>query len=170
VILTLVLQARADDKPKDAGFTVLTRADLKKFEGVWLMKVQTKQGWKGTIRATITLYPAGSKEKDFGRILYDYDLARGQEKKSIRNAPIGGIGFAGVTRGKKMLLVTSEREGFGPTVPFKVDPKDVLSAPVTLAGGKLRLDVSKSQKHFCFPLSGFDLEWGRLEFTKGKKE
>jgi hypothetical protein len=170
LVVPLVTQVRADDKSKGTDFAVLTRADLKKLEGVWLMKVQSKTGWKGSIRATIKLYPDRADEKDFGNILYDYDLTRGQEKSSIRNAPLQGIAFAGVMRGKQMLLVTAEREGIGPTVPFKVEPKEELSALVALADGKLRLDVSKSRQHFCFPMTDFDLEWSRLEFTRVKKD
>src|SRR4051794_15211080 len=117
--LTVVIQAQAADPPKAGDVKVLKRADLKRFEGAWVMDVETKKGWKGTIRATITLYDAGSAKENFGRILYDYDLERGGEKSSIRNAPAGGIGFAGVSRGKTTLLATAEREGFGPTVPFE---------------------------------------------------
>jgi hypothetical protein len=170
VIGAFLANAGEAQQAKAKDFTVLMRADLVKLVGVWEMKVQTKKGWKGIVRATITLYPAGSKEKDFGRILYDYDLARGKDKMSIQNAPLGGIAFAGVKQGNRLLLVTAEREGLGPTVPFKVDPKPDLSAPLTLTDGKLVLDVTRSVKPFCFPLTGFDLEWGRLQFTKGKKE
>lgn len=149
---------------------VLKRADLKPFEGTWVMAVDTKKGWKGTIRATVTVYDAGSKNENFGRILYAYDLARGNEKSVIENAPAGGIGFAVVSRGKKLSLVTAEREGFGPTVPFKVDPKPALSAPVTVTEDKLVLDCSTSAKAFCFPFDDFDLDWGKLEFTRVKKD
>jgi hypothetical protein len=36
---------------------VLKRADLEKLEGVWELKAGPKEGWKGTVRATIFLYP-----------------------------------------------------------------------------------------------------------------
>ena len=166
--LAFGVQARGDDKPKAEDVKVLKRADLKQFEGVWELKVNTKKGWKGTLRATIALYDAGSKEENFARITYDWDLARGKETSSMKNAPIGGIAFAGVSQGKKLLLVTSEREGFEPTVPFKVEPNKEFSAPATVTKDKLQLDVSKSVKSFGFPLSDFDLEWRRLEFTKSK--
>ena len=168
VSISLAMQVRGDDRPNAEDFKVLKRADLKQFEGVWVMKVETKKGWKGTIRATIALYDAGSKEEDFARVTYDYDLARGKETSSIKNAPLGGIAFAGVSQGKKLLRVTSEREGFEPTVPFKVEPKKEMSAPVTVTKDQLQLDVSRSVKSFCFPLSDFDLEWDRLEFAKSK--
>ena len=134
------------------------------------MAVDTKKGWKGTIQATITLYAADSKNENFGNILYNYDLTRGAERSGIENAPSGGIGFALVSRGKKLSLVTAEREGFGPELPFKVDPKPALSAPVTIAEDKLVLDCSKSAKAFCFPFEEFDLDWAKLEFTRAKKD
>ncbi|HEX3314433.1 MAG TPA: hypothetical protein VHR72_06040 [Gemmataceae bacterium] len=67
-----------------------------------------------------------------------------------------------------MLLVMADRE-LGASAPFKVEPTDELSAVVIWSGDKLRLDLSKSRKQFCFPLSEFDLDWNRLEFTKVKK-
>jgi hypothetical protein len=159
----------ADDKEKKEEVKVLTRADLKNLEGVWEMNVSTKMGWKGTIRATIKMYAAGTKEEGFGAIRYDYDLVRGAEKSSIRNAPGDGIEFAGVSRGKNLLLVTMEREP-GIEAPFKVKVTEELTAPITLSGDKLQVDVSKSKKHFCFPMTDFDLEWNRLEFTRRKKD
>jgi hypothetical protein len=167
--LTLALPALADDPPKADEIKVLKRADLKQFEGVWVMDVKTEKGWTGTIRATITLYDAGSAKENFGSILYSYALKKGRDETSVENAPGGGIGFAGVTRGKAMFLVTAKREGFLPKVPFKVDPKAELSAPVTISDDKLTLDVSKSVKHFCFPFDSFDLDWSKLTFTKAKK-
>ena len=160
--------APADDTPK-ADYKTLKRADLKPFEGAWTMEVKSKTGWKGTIRATIALYDAGSPKENFGRIFYNYNLARGSEKRSLEIAHIGGIEFAGVRQGKTTLLVTAEPEDIGPTVPFKVDPKAEFSAPVMLADGKLRLDVSKSLQAFCPPFADMYLDWAKLEFTKVNK-
>jgi hypothetical protein len=156
-------------KKKGQDFTVLKRPDLEKLAGVWEMKVDTKKGWKGTVRATITLFPAGSKEENFALILYDYDLVRDKDKSSIRNAPLGGIAFAVMRRGQMLLLVTAERKGIGPTVPFKVVLKEELSAPITVTKDKLEIDVSKSAKHFCFPMMDFDLPWNQLRFIKNQK-
>ncbi|HEX3314434.1 MAG TPA: hypothetical protein VHR72_06045 [Gemmataceae bacterium] len=83
----LVVPGSADDEKKGADFKLLSHADLKKNEGVWEMKVATEKGWKGTVRATIVLYPAGTKQEGFGYILYDCDMVRGKDKSSIRNAP-----------------------------------------------------------------------------------
>src|SRR5947209_7996008 len=90
VSIPLAMQARSADQPDAGAFKVLKRDELKPFEGVWVMKVETKKGWKGTIRATIARYDAGSKQEDFARITYDYDLAHGNETSSIKNAPLGG--------------------------------------------------------------------------------
>jgi len=169
VSVSLVVHARGDDQPKWDDFKVLKRAELKQFEGVWVMKVETKKGWKGTVRATITLYDAGSNKENFAHISYNYDLTRGKEAISVENAG-GGFAFAGVSQGKRLLLVTAERKGFGPTVPFKVEPKQELTAPTTITKDKLQLDLSKSAKHFCFPLKKYDLDWAKLTFTKAKKD
>jgi hypothetical protein len=167
VSMALVVPSHRAQQPKGEPFTVLERADLKQFEGVWVMKVETKKGWKGTIRATITLHEAGSKMEKFALLRYDFELARGKDSIKVENAG-SGFAFAGVRQGKKLLLVTHERDGIGPTVPFKVEPKQELSAPTTITKDKLQLDFSKSVEAFCFPLSKYDLEWDQLKFTKGK--
>ena len=45
--------------------------------------------------------PANSNEVDFGCIVYDFDLALGVDQLAFKNAPSGGVRFAGVKRGDK---------------------------------------------------------------------
>ena len=168
--ITCLAAVGANAQQKAADFSRLKRSDLEKLAGVWEMKVDSKKGWTGTLRATITLYAADSEQKDFALIRYDYDLVRDKDKLSIRNAPGGGIALAGVKRGEKLSLVTAVREGFVPDVPFEVKPTEELSAPFTVTGDALKLNVSKGVKHFCFPFADVDLEWGQLQFMKTKKK
>lgn len=154
---------RADDEP-----TALKRADLEKLEGVWELKADPKEGYKGTVRATITLYKADGKAADFGRILYDFDLTDGSDKLAFANAPSGGISFTGVKRGKTTALVTSTM--FARPAPFKVEPTDNLSAPFEVKDDKLTLDLSKSLKAFVpSSVSKMKIDWSKATWEKVKK-
>jgi hypothetical protein len=154
---------QAGDEP-----IALTRAELEKLEGVWVLKAEPKEGWKGTVRATITLYPVDGKAADFGRIYYDCDLADGSNKLKIANAPSGGISFAGVKRGKTMALVTSKT--FARAAPFKVESADSLSAPFEIKDDKLTLDLSKSLKAFVpGTASEMKIDWSKATWEKIKK-
>ena len=87
------------DDDKGGEIIVLKWAELEKVEGTWELKADPKEGWKGTVRATIKLYPAGGKAADFGNILFDFDLTNGKNKLKVSNAPGGGIEFAAIKRG-----------------------------------------------------------------------
>ena len=157
-----VAALRADDEP-----TALKRADLEKLEGVWELKADPKEGWKGTVRATITMYKVDGKTPDFGWILYDFDLTNGSNKRKVSNAPGGGISFAGVRRGKTTLLVSL---GQFAQPPFKVDVKDELSAAFEVKDDKLTLDLSKSLKAFApGTVQEMKIDWGKATWEKVKK-
>jgi hypothetical protein len=61
---------------------------------------------------------ADSKQADFGRILFDFDLVNGVNMIKVSNAPQGGIRFAGVRQDNAERLVTSK--DFARSAPFKV--------------------------------------------------
>lgn len=148
--------------------TALKRADLENLVGVWELKADPKEGWKGTVRATFTLYKADGKAADFGRILYDYDLADGTNKIAFANAPSGGISFAGVKRGKTTMLVTSTM--FARPAPFMIDPMANLAAPFELKEDTLILDLSKSHKAFVpSSVSKMQIDWSKSTWVKVKK-
>jgi hypothetical protein len=148
---------------------VLKRADLTALEGVWELKASPKDGWTGTVRATIALYEAGSKATaDFGNILYDYDLTKGKDRIRVTNDPTGGVSFAGVRRGKVQALVTSKK--FARPAPFKVEPADDLTAPFALASDKLTLDLSKGLQAFLpDTLREMKIVWGKSTWEKVKE-
>ena len=159
---------RAGDDKRKAP-TVLKRADLEKLEGVWELKADPKEGWKGTVRATITMFKADGKAADFGRIQYDFDLADGAKKLKVANAPSGGISFAGVKRGKTMALVTSQ-QFVRSAAPFKVEATDALSAPFEVKDDKLTLDLSNSLKAFVPGSVGeMKIDWSKATWEKVKK-
>jgi hypothetical protein len=156
---------RAGDE-KGEEPTILKRADLEKLEGVWALKADPKEGWKGTVRATITIYK-DRDATDFGYILYDFDLADGANTIQVTNDPIGGISFAGVKRGKTKALVTSKR--FARPAPFKVDVKDELSAAFEVKDEMLTLDLSKSLKAFVpDTVREMKIDWSKAVWEKVK--
>lgn len=147
---------------------VLKRADLEKLEGTWLLKNQPTEGWKGTVRATIRLNKADGSNADFARILYDYDLANGDQKFGVSNAPAGGVAVALVRLGKAEVLVAPK--DFGRPAPFKVVPADDLSAPVELKGDTLTLDLSKSRTAFVTgTLRELKIDWAKTTWERAKK-
>jgi hypothetical protein len=167
VLCCLVAQGRPGPQDKPGEAVRLKRADLAKLEGDWELKVDTKKGWKGSIRANFVVYPEDSREAGFGRILYHFDLIHGDNKLKVQNSPIGGVPFAGVKRDGKLLLVTDADRR---PAPFKVKVVEELSAPFSVADDRLTLDVSKSLKAFCATFTDVDLDWGKLVLVKMKKE
>lgn len=150
---------RADEEP-----TALKRADLEQLEGQWELKVDPKVGLNSTVRVTIKLHKSDGNAADFGRIFYDYSA----DGYKVSNAPVGGISFAGVKRGKTTAIVTSTM--FGRQAPFKVEPTEDLSAPFEIKDDVLTLDLSKSQKAFVpKSLNKMKLEWGKTNWEKVKK-
>ncbi len=152
---------------KKEKLTILKRADLQKLEGMWELKAEPKEGWKGRVRATIKLYPAGGEAADFGNILFDFDLTNGKSKLKVSNAPAGGIDFTAVKRGDTQALVTDKN---GDSPPFKVKATDGLIAPFEVKGDKLTLDLSKSLKAFV-PGTARELkiDWSKTTWAKVKK-
>ncbi|MBY0526292.1 MAG: hypothetical protein K2R98_23060 [Gemmataceae bacterium] len=162
ILSCLAGAARADDEP-----TTLKRSQLEKLEGGWQLKADPKEGWKGTVRATITMYQADGKAADFGRILYDFDLTDGLNKSKVANAPRGGVSFAGVQQGKSMLLVTSKQGQFA---PFKVEVAEDASAMFEVKDDKLTLDLSKSLKAFVpGTVREMKIDWSKTTWEKVKK-
>jgi len=148
---------------QQAEVTQLSRTELEKLAGTWELKVDTKDGWKGVVRANIVLYARGSAQERFGSITYDVDVSHPDDQQlQAKNAR--GPQFTAVRYGDKLLLVTSKERA-----PFKIQPTDETTAPLTLADDQLTLDVSKSSGRFCGPFSGLDLDWAELRFVKPEK-
>jgi hypothetical protein len=161
-LVGFVAGAGAQDEP-----VVLKRADLEKLAGTWQLKADAKEGWRGTVRVTVSLFPADGKAADFARLLYDFDLANGGNKYEASNYPAGGVAAGALRRGKTDLLVTYK--DFGRRPPFKLDPADGVSAPFELKGDTLSLDMSKSGKAFLpGSLAKLQIDWAKSTWERVK--
>jgi hypothetical protein len=159
-LVGVVAGAGSRDEP-----VVLKRADLERLVGTWRLTADPKEGWRGTARVTVGLYPADGKAADFARLLYDFDLADGDNKLKVSNAPSGGVVFGVVRRGTADLLVT--HKDFGRRPPFKLDPAEGVSAPFGLKGDTLTLDLSKSRKAFVpGSLGQMQIDWAKTTWER----
>jgi hypothetical protein len=154
---------RAEDVP-----VVLKRAALEPLEGVWELKAVPSGGYRGTVRATVTLYRADGAASNFGRLVYDFDLADETSQIQGDGVPKGGVSFGVVKRGASTALVTSQK--FSQPAPFEVVATVALVAPFDVKGDELTLDVSKSLKAF---VPGFitplQIDWGKTKWERVKK-
>ncbi len=79
-LVGVVAGAGAQDEP-----VVLKRADLEKLVGTWRLTADPKEGWRGTARVTVGLYPADGKAADFARLLYDFGDVAGQQAEGVEH-------------------------------------------------------------------------------------
>lgn len=160
------LPAGADEKLSAKDFKRLRRVELQKLEGTWEVPINTKSGWKGTLRVRIKLYDAKGKNADFGNALYDLDIRRGEEYTKVTNAPTGGIDFAGLSDGKKTWLVASQL--YNRTIPaFEYRRDRMLSFRVE--GDRMIWNVSASSKaFFTRGIEDLKLDWANLEWKRVK--
>lgn len=156
--------AGAQDEP-----VVLKRADIEKLVGIWQLKADAKEGWRGTVRVTVSLFPADGKDADFARLLYDFNLADGGNRYEASNVPAGGVAAGALRRGKTDLLVT--HKDFGRSRPFKLDAAEGVSAPFELKGDTLTLDLSKSGRAFLpGVIAKLQIDWAKSTWERVKEK